>query len=403
LCVFAAASTAAAQPKVTLAAPKPGKIDALVPVMAQSARVAAVSDVHGLLAFGHDKDYADAHVSLFKLDAKGTPAAAGTQLKLPKPAGLVKNKNYVTGVAFHPKLPVLYVWQDIDVYYSNPPPPAPPETKQFDHLCIFNLAKDPPELLVSMCRGDDYIYGQGAGAVAVDPTGSWLYVPNLRELKNAGSLRFGRYPLDADGLPSLSESKDPIAARIKKLTELSAANACAPPQMTPLEYVHLFNYSSWGCGACFVPIGKDVVIATAHAGLIAWRPEEKHTTIHGLPLRKTGNVQIAVHPTLPAIFATAHHGPSDSFFRAEQTEGYLTLLPKQYVIEKTSLTGQPAILPKLKKVAIGAQNAVYLVDLDDKGFPTGSVMQTMVNCPQVRAMVYSEKYERAYVGVEVSK
>lgn len=398
------ATTAAAQPKIALPAAKPGTIDALVPVMAQSARVAAVSDVHNLLAFGHDKDYVDAHVSLVKLDAKGTPAATSTQLKLPKPAGgLLKHKNYVTGVAFHPKLPILYVWQDIDVYYTNPPPAAPPETKQFDHLCVVNFAKEPPELLVSMCRGDEYIYGQAGGAVAVDSTGSYLYIPSLREKANAGSLRFGRYPLDADGLPTLAESKDALPARVKKLTDLNAAGAVTPPQLTPIEYVHLFNLGSSGCGASMVPLGKDVVIATVNSGLVTWRPEDKHATAHGMPLRLGGHVQIAAHKTLPAIFATAVHQPNNSFFRAEHHEGYLTLLPKQYVIEGSKLGGQPAILTKQKKVAIGGQNSVFLIDLDDKGFPRGDVLQAMVNAPQVRAMVYSEKHERLYVGVEVSK
>src|ERR1700722_11364342 len=84
------AATASAQPKVTLAPPNTGASAALVPVMAQSARCAAVSDAHGLLAFGHDRGCADAHVSLVKLDAKGTPAAYAIPLKLPTSAGLAK-------------------------------------------------------------------------------------------------------------------------------------------------------------------------------------------------------------------------------------------------------------------------------------------------------------------------
>ena len=395
-----------AQPKITLTAPKAGRIENLVLVMAQSARCSALSDLHGLLAFGHDKDYPDAHVSFFKLDAKGTPAAFATQLKLPKPAALVKNKNYVTGVTFHPKLPLLYVWQDIDVAYSNPVPPGPPETMQFDHLCIFNIAKDPPELLLSVCRGLEFMHGQYGGSVAVDSTGSYLYVPNLRELKNAGSLRFGRYPLDGDGLPMLSEkdAREPIAARIKKLTEVSTADKFSPPQLTPIEYVHLFSGNAYGSGHSFVPIGKDAVIASGYQGLMTWRPDDKHATLHGLPLRTAGHTQFVAHPTLPAIFATApYHVYHDSFFRAEQSEGYLTLLPKQYVIPNVNLSGPPAILTKQSKLAVGGQSIVYLVDLDAKGFPTGDVVQTVVNCPQVRALVYSEKYDRAYVGVEVSK
>lgn len=395
---------AEAQPKVTLPMPKPGQLDALVPVMAHSARVVTVSDTHGLLAVGHWTSFADGQVSLIRLDAKGTPAASAAYLKLPKPAGLLKNKNYVTGMAFHPKLPILYAWQDIDGHYTNPvPATTPAEVKQFDHLCVYNLAKDPPELMVHVCRGDEFLFGQQGGALAVDPTGSYLYVPNLREIKNAGSLRFARFPLDADGLPIIAESKDPAPARIKKIEELNTAEKFSPPQITPIEYVHLFNLNAYGSGHCFVPIGKDAVIAGGYQGLMTWRPDDKHATLHGLPLRNSGHVQFAVHPSLPAIFATSHYSPQNSFFRAEHIDGYLTLLPKQYVIEGSKLTGPPAVFSKAKKLAVGGENALYIIDLDDHGFPTGVPTRVLVNCPQVRAMVYSERFERAYVGVEVSK
>jgi hypothetical protein len=344
-------------------------------------------------------------VSLIKLDGKGTPSAYSTQVKLPKPAALVKNKNYVTGVAFHPKLPLLYVWQDLDAYYTNPvPATTPAEVKQFDHLCVLNFAKDPPELLVSVCRGDEFTFGQQGGNLAVDSSGSFLYVPNVRELKNAGSLRLGRYPLDGDGLPTVVESKEPLAGRIKLLTQWNLTDKFSPPQMTPIEYVHLFNVNTFGSGHSFVPIGKDVVLTSGYQGLMCWRPDDKHVTLHGLPFKTAGHTQFVVHPTLAAIFATApYHAYHDSFFRAEQSEGYLSLLPKQYVIPDSKLSGPPAILSKQGKLVVGGENRLYLVSLDAKGFPSGDVVQMVVNAPQVKALVYSEKYDRLYVGVELSK
>jgi hypothetical protein len=400
-------STAFAQPKIALPAPKVGKFDALVPVMAQSPRVLAVSDTHSMLAFGLGKN-ANAQVLLVKLDAKGTPAAYGTEIKLPKPPGkgLEKNKTYVTGVAFHPKLPVLYAWQDIDVYFTNPVPPATPaEMKVFDHLWVINFAKDPPVVTLGVCRGDEFIFGQGGGSLAVDPTGSYLYVPNVREIKNPGSQRLGRYPLDADGLPVVTQLKDPLPARVKKIEELNAAGKFSPPQMTPIEYVHLFALNAFGAGHTFIPVGKDVVLSSGNQGLMSWRPEEKHAILHALPLKFAGHTQFTIHPTLPALFSTASYAPPgiDSFFRAEQVEGYLTGLPKQYVIEKSHLTGFPAVLAKQKKLLVGGQYSVYVMDLDDKGFPTGTPTQVLVNIPQVRGMVTSERFERVYVGVEVSR
>ena len=378
-------ATASAQPKVTLAAPKSGGDAAVVPVMAQSARCAAVSDVHGLLAFGHDRGYADAHVSLVRLDARGTPAAYTLPLKLPSPAGLVKMPNYAVSVAFHPKLPLLYVWQDFAGNYTNPPTMTD-DMKKFDHLLIYDVSKETPALLAGLCRGPDYIFGQQGGRVSVDPTGSFLYIPCIREEKNAGSLRFGRFPLSADGLPK------------------KEANAQAPLQMTPIEYVNLFHMSSHGSGMSFHHVSKDVVIATCWQGLMTWRPEDKIAPLNGLSLKLAGHARVVGHPTLPVLFASVEHAAhGDSLFRVEHVEGYLTLLPRQYVIPESKLTSPPAILSKQKKVAVGGQYQVYLIDLDDKGFPAGNPTQVQLNCPAVRALVYSERFERLYVGVELSK
>lgn len=406
LILLVLANSAAAQVKTTLAPAKAGRVDALVPVMAQAARCVALSETHGLLAFGHDKTYADAHVSLVKLDAKGTPFAYSIPIKLPKLAGLVKNRNYVMGLAFHPKLPLLYVWQEIDVYFSTQPPPATPETMQFDHLCILDVSKVTPELVVSMCRGIEFIYGQQGGTIAIDPTGGFLYVPNIREIKkeSALSLRLGRYELDSDGLPALTDGKEPIVVRIKKLAELNAAGKAMPPTQTPTENEALFGVTSFGCGQAMHPLGKDVLLTSVSNGLVSWRPDDKNATVHGLPLKFGGHTKFVVHPTLPAIFATTSNNQHpDVFFRAEHAEGYLTLLPKQYTIPDSKLSGPPAILSKQKKVAVGGQHLVYLIDLDDKGFPASEFSQTYVNCPQVRAMIYSERFDRLYVGVELSK
>lgn len=244
-----------------------------------------------------------------------------------------------------------------------------------------------------------FIYGQGGGSVAVDPTGSYLYVPNLREIKNAGSFRLGRLPLDADGIPLVGDAK---GARM--LGELNEMGKVTPPTLTPIEYVNLFGNSVWGCGHSMVPLSKDVLLASVQPGLLSWQPENKTVTVHAMPLRNAGHTQFVVHPTLPAIFATAYDGSHpDALFRAEHADGYLTLLPKHYLIPGSKLMSPPAILTRQNKVAVGGQHLVYVLDLDDKGFPVGEVTAVQVNCPQVRALLYSERFERLYVGVEVSK
>ena len=403
-----AAASAHAYPKVTFGPPKDGKIDNLVPIMAQSARCCAQSDVHGLIAFGHDHTYADAHVSVVKLDGKGTPLAYAMPIKLHRPDALAKFPNQANGLAFHPKLPLLYVWQEIQIHYANPPAPQPPELdKNFNHLQVFNVSGETPQLVFSLCRGLEFIYGQAGGAVAVDDSGSYLYVPNLREVKNAGSMRMGRYTLDADGLPVLpdgdKDAKSPAPARAKRLMELNTANPVMPQIMTPIEYVYLFPNNGQGHGITFHPVGKEAVIAGIQQGFVTWRPEDKNATLSGLNLPYYGFTQFCVHPTLPVLFATASYQKVDSFYRVEHADGNLSLLPRQYIIPESRLSGPPAVLSKSRKVAIGGQNLVYCVDLDDKGMPIGDVIQTRVPCPAVRALVYSVRFDRVYVGVDVSK
>ena len=153
LAALLAQGSACAQPQTTLAPAKTGVIANLVPVPAPLARAVALSEPLGLLAFVHDKAHLDAHVSLVKLDAKGTPLAYAVPWKIPHVKGLEKHPNYALSVAFHPKLPLLYVWQDLNLNYTNPPGPAPAELKQFDRLLVYRVAKEPPELLLSLCRG----------------------------------------------------------------------------------------------------------------------------------------------------------------------------------------------------------------------------------------------------------
>ena len=103
------AMTVAGQPKIELSTPKDGKLDNLTRVMVPEPRSLALSDAHGLLAFCHERLLLDAHVSLVKLDAKGNPSPSVTSWKIPHASALVKNPNYALSVAFHPKLPLLYV------------------------------------------------------------------------------------------------------------------------------------------------------------------------------------------------------------------------------------------------------------------------------------------------------
>src|SRR5262249_43372517 len=160
--------------------------------------------------------------------------------------------------------------------------------------------------------------------------------------KNAGILRFGRFALDEAGLPKL-EPKDavlPLPQRLKRLAELNAAKPLTPHQVTLTDYVTLFQFNPYGCGMSFVEAGPKVVIAGGHTGLISWRPQDKRVTLSGLAFRHHGNQLIAGHPHLPAVYATLFN--TDMLTRAEQVEGYLTMVPQTVKMPEANLLSAPA-------------------------------------------------------------
>src|SRR4029079_6416741 len=139
-------SLAAGQTKVRIPTVEDGTIDNLIKVEASLANNSAVCDGLGVIASTHDAKHAEGQVSLRKLDAAGTPGDA-VLLKLPKPDGLAKYPNYATGLAFHPTLPLLYVWQDVEMPKDERKIPQPLSAadnaamNEFDHLLIYNLDK----------------------------------------------------------------------------------------------------------------------------------------------------------------------------------------------------------------------------------------------------------------------
>jgi len=414
ICGCVSAALAFAQPATPLKL-VPGTIPQLTPIVAQDARCIAQSDAHGKIAIGHDRAWPEAHLSLFKLDPQGKPLLPATTWKLPIPESLVKNKNenYPLSLAFHPSLPRLYVWQEVNHYYTNPPSRETPELFTFDHLLLDDITKSPPALVTSLCRGPDWLYGQQGGAIAIDSAGQYLYVPNLRERTNAGSWRFGRYPLDADGLPKLAgpdatpnpppQTSPPIniEERLKKLEAANVAHTLVPPDLTPIEYVYLFPGGSYGSSITFLPQDKDLVIAGGVNGLICWRPGDPLVVVSGLPIRKHGATFAARHPKLPLVFASKMNG--DAIFRGEFVEGYWTRVPRGSALPESRLSTAPVVMTKTNQVAIGGQHQVYVVSLDERGEANPEATVARVFAPQVRTLVYSEKFDKLYVGVDLSR
>ena len=394
-----------AQPLETITL-KSGTIANLTPVMAHQARCVALSEKLGLLAFGHERAYPDAQISIFKLDEQGKPAPFATTLKMPLPETLrkldkLKPSNQVSSLAFHPRLPLLYVWRDVNLLWTIPPK-FNAETKDYDHLLVYDVAKNPPELVLSLCRGLEYLHGAVTGGLAVDPEGEALFIPNLRDLSTPTFWRFARLLLDADGLPNVwgdaVSAKEPVPVRLKKLSAWNEDPKSSPRDRTPLELLTIFGH---GGTQSLWAYSKAVAFAGGLNGVFSWRPDDKEICLTSVGLKKAGYTFLTSHAKVPALFAVRHH--SDSFFRVDQVEGYLSLLPRQWILPERKLLGTPALLIKSNQLAIGGEHRIYVISLDAQAMPRREAIQMHVFNPAVQTLVYSEKFDRLYVSVDLSK
>ena len=79
------------------------------------------------------------------------------------------------------------------------------------------------------------------------------------------------------------------------------------------------------------------------------------------------------------------------------------MMPHQVTLPNEKLSGAPALFAKAKKLAVGGHHSVYFLDLDEEGRAQPTAAKLQVLNPAVRVLLYSEKHDRLYVAVEVSK
>jgi hypothetical protein len=412
------------QLKLKLPAVPDAPIENLVRVTVPEASLAVVNDALGLLAFAHHPKYTEAQLTLFRLDPQNGQPGAPLLCKLPKPAALAKYPTYITGLSFHPKLPLLYIWQDIEFPKDEQRVPLPlaagdaTAVAEFDHLLIYNLEKMPPELVVGLARGPKFAYSRPMGSVAVDQAGERLYVPNIAGDARNTETFIGSYVLHADGIPVVGEpeeAKEPAEkpsvqtqpAHVAAIQSAQQASKPVLPQRTASSGGYAFYPdSAVGSGIGFVPVARDVVLTGGfHAtGLVSWTPEERQCRMQVYTIDSNYNYKLPTgHPKLPVVFVT------DTFmlrlYRFEQADGNITLVPQRADIEGAQrLTSFPVVMTKANKVAVGGwAGRVYLIGLNDKGKLKAERQQALVGKNAIEALTYSEKHDRLYVGVEKEK
>lgn len=364
-----------------------GKIDNLVVVPAPpAATCAAISDVANVLAIGH-KLGTEPHLTLVALDAAGQPtAAAPIAVMLPRLPPPVR-RNYPLSLAFHPKLPLLYVWQDVEAEKPYAPPDA--VTRDFDHLLVYNVSKLPPVLVQGFARGPDFATNNRAGAIGLNLTGNRLYVPNMfaEPGKQPEYSGLGYFKLDAAGMPVNVDAKP---------GPVSVAGRSLPGN---------WALSGTPCGLGFVALEKDIVITGGYTGPVTWNEHNPRAPFNSLIVHTFTHAyyvdRFAGHHRLPVLYACAVG--SGHLGRIEHVDGYPTLTPQRALLERATIHSPPIVISKRNQIAFGGEGKVHVIELDDKGYYTTKRSQAAVNNPAAAAVVYSEKFDRLYVAVEKTK
>ncbi|MEO6848942.1 MAG: hypothetical protein ABI443_14440 [Chthoniobacterales bacterium] len=351
----------------------------LVQVVSPGALCAAVSETQPLLVVGH-KTVKGTNLSIFTLDASGTPSGVPTaEVALPTSPALQAINRYPLSMAFHPQLPLLYVWQDIDGPADTGDPAKNPVYNEFDHLLIFSVRADGAlQLVQSAARGPQFAYKKLNGAILVDAINQRIFLPNLQDKSipnpNATAAA-GFYRLDVQGMP----------AKIPGQTVLT------PKMVAPLVV---------NAGIGFAAASKDAVVFGVHGGPTVWEFENRRVNASNYYLHNIALCGVTSNPRYPYVYMVGIN--TGYLFSMEHVDGFLTLLP-QLASLPTVLTSLPVVMSKQGKVAVGAVNTVYALKLDANGRLTPEMEQTALTNPTVKAMAYSEKLDRLYVPVEALK
>jgi len=393
-----AATAAYSQTEIKLPLVSDAAIQRLVRVTAPSACCAAVSDAHGWLAIGHQTSYNDAQVSLFRLDRDGTLAAGEPiPLKLASPTALASFPNYPLSLAFHPKLPLLYVWQDVAL--PKRLQEDEPALQEFDHLHIYSLAGPEPVLVQSQARGSVFADGMSAGTIAVDADSERLYLPNVRQPGAKPHSMYGTcayLELDGDGLPLPADRGAKVAPppRVGASLELH----CLNPKNSPVNL-------GLPQGMGIVPVSKDMAILGIGSGAMTWDAANRRgwsdaVMLH--PLWRGGfHDRIAAHPTLPVVYSTLMN--RNLLCAMQHADGYLTLMPRRVAVEGAAFKSYPLVLKSRNELAVGGAKLLYLISLDEQGFPQPTAKAAKINSRSVAAIAYSEKFDCLYVAEERTK
>jgi len=375
-----------------------GELDILRKVPTASAFSAVVSDAASVLIVAHapQPTYTqalpehfpitdDADLTVYRLDGKGELGSERlgrpVPIRLPRAAKLVARRQYPLALAVHPKLPLLYVWQDV----VAPAEKAPPDDQAgdgFKHLHVYDLSLSPPPLVQSACYGESFSRGNSAAGLALDRSGKKLFLPNLQKRVKTGlASMIGYMKLSADG----------------KLAD-----------DTPAAYEAAAKTSLYGetpCGLGYYDVSDTITIVCAGLGPCTWDERNRRAQLNVMTFWPTVGAgyryRMAVHPESPLLYFSGLG--SSNLYRVEHVDGFVTMLPQRGSLDGLVVTSPPVVVGKRPLVACSTVGVVHLAKLDAEGFFTGERVDIPLTSRKVEGLAYSAKYDRLYATFEEVK
>ncbi len=362
----------------------------------------AVNDSLGIVAVGHGGK-SGAGVAIFPLSVDGIDTAEPTVIEFALPDDLEEWGSRVLALAFHPHLPLLYVWQDMD---SDAPSGKVDEF--FDHLAILTF-DDAGTVMEQtfLCRGEDYANRQSLASFAIPNCGSRLFIPNvIKDTDSRFQGAIGYFDLDDDGfpvpvpVPIEGEYDERGVNRVEmQLDPVAVYSAIRTGGAATLEAQQLQTLPT---GTGYYSVDGETLLFGGLAGIGVWDTADRKQALSEVSIGDWASGELAGHPELPLVYLTSRASGNGKILSMEHADGIPTLIPHRVNFPGATFRSPPVVCGDRQQVlAVGGDQRLYLLDLDSDGRCTGDA--TMVVVPgraSVRAFAWSEKANRVILAVD---
>ncbi len=353
---------------------------------------AAVSDQFNILVVGSQalKASEGKELYVFKLGPNGEPTGAPEIVSTPKIAEVGEFPNQVLSIKFHPKLPLMYVWQDTDDKKTKR---ADAVNEKYPHLIIYSV--DPSGKLTLAAQGaigTQFDINNIWGDMAFSPQGDKLYVPNLRTPAKSSFSAAGYIGLDPKtGMIATedTEQKDPI----------TKATVVVKKEIVKYWPLHQYGADSLPTGNGYVVGSEGAFITNANAAFGGFDPNNRQGwMILYYPPFTGANLRLSAHPNPKnwRFYATAlGYG---YFYSMAHADGYTTGVPQMLSVAGLTIYSECVLMTKRNQLVAGGANQICVVTLTPEGLLTKDVFVAKANNPTVRAIAYSERADKLFIA-----